>query len=77
MQVELKTKVYYVVDKTGYWIVNHQGTNKRPWFRTQKEADFYLASMEVFTICPNAPLSVSFCLLLYTKIVIYSFIKMC
>lgn len=57
MQVELKLKAYYVIDKTGYWIVN-QGTNKRPWFRTQKEADFYLASMEVLTICPNAPLSV-------------------
>ena len=57
MQIELKLKAYYVVDKTGYWIVN-QGTNKRSWFRTQKEADFYLASMEVLTICPNAPLSV-------------------
>ena len=58
MQIELKLKAYYVVDKTGYWIVN-QGTNKRSWFRTQKEADFYLASMEVLTICSNAPLSVA------------------
>jgi hypothetical protein len=57
MQIELKVKAYYVVDTTGYWIVE-PGSNKRIWFKTQEEADGYLERTQEFTIFPNAPLSV-------------------
>lgn len=57
MQIELKLKAYYVVDTTGYWIVE-PGSNKRVWFKTQEEADGYLERTQEFTIFPNAPLSV-------------------
>ena len=57
MQIELKLKAYYVVDKTGYWIME-PGTNKRVWFRTQEEANTYLERIQIFTIFPNTPLSV-------------------
>lgn len=57
MQVELKTKAYYVVDKTGCWVME-PGTNKHVWFRTRPEASVYLERMHALTKFPNAPLSV-------------------
>lgn len=57
MQVELKLKAYYVVDNTGYWIME-PGTNKHVWFKTRPEASVYLERMHALTKFPNAPLSV-------------------
>lgn len=58
MEIELKLKAYYIVDKTGYWFAN-EGTNKRAWFRTEEEASVYLERTRAFTIFPNAPLSIA------------------
>ena len=57
MQVELKLKAYYVIDKTGYCIME-PGTHQRVWFRTEEEVNVYLKRTQAFTIFPNTPLSV-------------------
>ena len=57
MQVELNVKAYYVIDNTGYWIME-PGTNKHVWFKTRPEASIYLERMHALTEFPNAPLSV-------------------
>lgn len=57
MQVELKAKIYYVVDKIGCWVMEPD-THQRPWFRTRPEASVYLERMHTLTKFPNAPLSV-------------------
>lgn len=57
MQTELNVKSYYIVDRTGYWIME-PGTHQRVWFRTEEEADFYLERIQAFTAFSNIPLSV-------------------
>lgn len=61
MQVELKTKAYYVVDKTGYWITgkDDEDLNTRTIFRTYEEANRYLESMEIPTTYSNGPFSIA------------------
>ena len=57
MQVELKLKAYYIVDKTGYWIADD--TNTRTIFRTYEEANRYLENIKMLTIHPNATFSIA------------------